>query len=236
MKKVGIILAVLLSLTAKAQSELHINMQTDLFSRHYWRGFVFGDTPAIEPQITFSKGPWSLNLWAAYTLNESYSEIDIIPSYSFGDFEVVFFDYYNPVVDGLNRYFDFAPEGNRHSGELALFFNGSKLVPVRLMAGTFLYGDKDPISGRALFSTYLELGVPWSMAGFDAEISIGVTPARGFYFDRFSVVHAGFTLSNLIQLSEQVYIPMRFSFTGNPVQSQAWVIFSAGIGKNSKRN
>ncbi len=234
MRKALFMLLVLVSVAARAQHDLQINMQADLFSRHYWRGFVFGDMPAIEPQVTFSKGKWSLNLWSAYTLNDSYTEIDIIPSYSLGNFEIVFFDYYNPVMGVNNRYFDFTPEGNRHSGELALNYNGSESVPFHFMWGTFLYGDRDTNTGKAMYSTYVEFGYPWSMSGFDAKISMGFTPARGFYSDRFSVVHAGFSLFHRYIITEQIYIPMQLSINGNPADSQVWIIFSAGIGKNSQ--
>lgn len=232
MMKVVIILLTLLTLNAGAQVRSDFQWQADLLSRHYWRGFVFGDMPAIEPQATISKGRFSLNLWAAYALNESYAEIDIIPSFQMGNFELIFFDYYNPVPGEVNRYTDFSDSGNRHSGEVAIKFNGSVHLPLTFLAGTFLYGDSNPATGNAFFSTYLEMGYLRKLGGFDTEVSLGVTPARGYYNDRLSLVHAGIAISNSWLLPKNLSIPVQLSVNGNPARSNIWIILSVGIGKN----
>lgn len=54
-----------------------------LQSRHIWRGNKLGDVVAIEPSFIISGGRFWFNLWAAVTPNNSYSEIDVIPSYRF---------------------------------------------------------------------------------------------------------------------------------------------------------
>ena len=217
-----------------AQKDICVEFQVDLFTRHYWRGFVFGNTPAIEPQVTLTMNRFSFNVWAAQTFNESYSEIDLIPSYSFGNYTLSFLEYYNPVQDEQNRYFDFSKELSRHSGELMLSYNGEGKLPFRWMVTTFLYGDGHPVEGQPLYSTYLEAGKSFTIAGAEAEISLGLTPWESFYAGRFAAVHAGISLSDEIRLGEGKSAPLRLSFNTNPHTRDAWVIFS--IGLNSVRH
>lgn len=226
----------LTAINVLAQKDISLEFQADIFSRHYWRGFVFGNTPAIEPQITLSAGRFSLNLWAAQTINETYSEIDLIPSYSLGNFEISFLDYYNPVQDETNRFFDFSRTMNRHSGELMLTYNGEGKFPLNLMAATFLYGDRHLDTDKHMFSTYVQAGLPFSLAGSDAELSVGLSPWESFYSEQFAVVHAGLSVSDQIKAGEGVTLPYSLSLFANPSTAEAWVIFSFGFNRIRNRN
>jgi hypothetical protein len=229
MKRFLILIFLLISISGFSQKEAGIDFQVDLFTRHYWRGFVFGNTPAIEPQITLSVNRFSFNVWAAQTFNESYSEIDLIPSYSFGNYALSFLEYYNPVQDEENRYFDLSPANSRHSGEFMLSYNGAGKLPFRWMVATFMYGDGHPEEDRHMYSTYIEAGMPFTIAGADAEISVGITPWESFYADRFTMVHAGISVSDNISLGDGKSAPLRLSFMSNPGTREAWVIFSIGL-------
>jgi hypothetical protein len=236
MKRLLTGLFMLAAFNVLAQKDISVEFQADIFSRHYWRGFVFGNTPAIEPQVTLSVNRFSFNLWAAQTINDSYTEIDLIPSYSFGNFTVSFLDYYNPVQDETNRFFDFSREMNRHSGELMLSYNGEGKLPLRLMAATFLYADRHIETERHMYSTYLEAALPFAMAGTEAEFSVGVSPWESFYSERFAMVHAGFTISDHIEAGAGVTLPYRLSLFANPSTSEAWVIFSFGFNRIRNRH
>lgn len=116
-KSLFLILFLLISCKTFSQlqfSEAEIIIQ----SRHVWRGETLGTASAIEPSVTFSASRFSFNIWASVTTNNSYSEIDLIPSYQFNKFQLSLLDYYNPVPEENNQYLNFQEGRNRHSIEL----------------------------------------------------------------------------------------------------------------------
>src|SRR5690606_5154471 len=114
---------------------------------------------------------------------------NIIPSYSFGDFSLTIYDYYNPVNGAYNHYLDFSDSTNRHSTELMGKWEPADL-PLKLMAATFFYNDKNPLTGKAYFSTYLEAGVPFALGPLQAEVSLGMTPFSGYYAPKTALIQA----------------------------------------------
>lgn len=217
-----------------AQEKKSLIFQADLFNRHYWRGFVFGDSPAIEPQITLNSGRFGLNIWAANTFDHTYSEIDLIPSYSAGNYKISLLDYYNPIPGAENRFFDFTEEGNRHSGEIMLNYNGKGKLPLKWMVATFIYGDRHLDTRKHMFSTWMQVGYPFNILGAEAEISCGISPWESYYSKGFSFNHAGFSIQDRIVINQDASVPFRFSLNINPSSSQAWVIFSIGIMKENQ--
>lgn len=235
MKQFILIVFLLVTLYTSAQENRNVEFQVDLFNRHYWRGFVLGDSPAIEPQITLNLNRFSFNIWAAHTFNDSYSEIDLIPSFTAGNYELSFLEYFNPQPGLENRFFDFSKNGNRHSGEIMVAYNGEGKIPFRWMAATFLYGDQHQETDNHMFSTYVEIGYPFTLTGSDAEISLGLSPWESFYSDRFALVHAGFSVEDQINIGQGASISLKFSLFANPSTSEAWVIFSIGLIKVTNR-
>jgi hypothetical protein len=235
MKQFILVIFLMVTLHISAQENRNVEFQVDLFNRHYWRGFVLGNSPAIEPQVTFSFNRFSFNLWAAQTFNDSYSEIDLIPSYTAGNYEISFLEYYNPLPGIENRFFNFSKDENRHSGEIMVAYNGEGKIPFRWMAATFLYGDRHQITDKHMFSTYIEIGYPFTIAGAEADISLGLSPWESFYSDRLALIHAGFSIEDQITVGQGASIPLKFSLFANPSTSEAWVIFSIGLIKETNR-
>ena len=111
-------------------------------SRHIWRGTKLGTAPAIEPSVTFSKGHFSLNAWASITTNNSYSEIDLIPAWQFGELSVTVLDYYNPVVGEENQFFNFQEGHNRHSLELTIDNYSGEKHRLKWLVGAFYWATR----------------------------------------------------------------------------------------------
>lgn len=227
----GIVFAVLLLVfrLSIAQGTQKIVFQADVLNRHYWRGFVFGNTPAIEPQVTLHLSDFSFNIWAAHTLDNSYSEIDLIPAFNVGNYRISLLEYYNPVPGTENRFFDFSKEGNRHSGEVMVSYNGNGNIPFRWMVATFVYGDRHLDSGKHMFSTYIQAGLPFEFAGAEIEFTAGMTPWDSYYAPELKMIHAGVTIADRMDTGLGSWVPMRFSLFANPATSEAWVIFSIGL-------
>jgi hypothetical protein len=207
-----------------------------VLSRHYWRGQKLGDAPSIEPSVTFAANRFKFNVWGAVTTNNSYSELDLVPSYQFHPFKITLYDYYNPVPGESNSYFNFSDSLNRHSIELTLDNYAIEKQRFKWMVGTFLYGDKNKETGNPYFSTYLELKYQFHLFSIKTEPVLGFTPFEGYYADQFAVINTGVSFAKELDFDVPVKFPVKLSVLSNPYSKQTFVIFAAGIAFYSNKN
>jgi hypothetical protein len=225
-----VFLMLFLSFSITSYSQFRFSEAEIIFqSRHVWRGDKLGTAPAIEPSVTFSGGRFSFNVWAAVTTNNSYSEVDLIPSYQFKELSVTLLDYYNPVAGKSNSYLNFQDSLNRHSVELTVDNYSVENRRLKWMIGTFLLGDQNKETGNPYFSTYLEVKYPFTVFTIETEPFIGLTPFPGYYADRFAIINTGLSFSKEIDLKLPFTIPLKLSFISNPYTKQSFVIFAGGI-------
>lgn len=206
-------------------SEFEVLLQ----SRHIWRGEKLGTAPALEPSLTVSAGRFSLNCWASLTPNNSYSEIDLTPSFQTGSFQLSLLDYYNPVPGEDNQFLNFSEGMNRHSVELTIDNYAVDKRRLKWLIGTFFLGDRNEETGNPYFSTYAEISYPFTVLGIEIEPFTGLTPFRGYYAGKLAVVNSGLTFSKELELKLPFSIPLSLSFVTNPYAKQSFVIFAGGI-------
>ena len=218
-----------LKVSAQENKQWKVDFRTDLYSRHLWRGDQLGDAPAIEPEISLTKGNFGFSVWAATTFDNSYSEIDLILNYQVLPFlNISFYDYFNPVPDAQNQFWKFKGDEMRHSLELTADLEKDDF-PLTLLAGVFLYGDKDSISSGERFSTYIEPAYNFKIAGKDFRLFTGFTPFSGYYAGKFAFVNAGITFSESFAVSTQLEMPVEITFCTNPSTNQSWFVVGVGI-------
>ena len=198
-------------------------------SRHVWRGTQLGKAFAVEPSLTFSSNRFSFNFWVALTPDNSYSEVDLVPSYQFNHFKLSLFDYYNPVQGENNQYLNFKEGKSRHSLELTLDNFSVEKMRLKWMIGTFLAGDRNQITEKSLYSTYLEIRYPFTIWLIDVESFAGITPFRGYYADKFAVIHTGISLGKEFDLKLPFKVPLNLSYIFNPYTRNNFIIFSLGV-------
>lgn len=201
----------------------------EVCSRHIWRGDMLGTAPAFEPSATLGSGHFSFNLWASVTPNNSYSEIDLVPSWQFRNFQLTIFDYYNPVPGEQNRYLQFWKKEGRHSLEVVADNYSVEAQRFKWFAGTFLAGDRNENTGNAFFSTYFELKYPFAVWGIGAEPVVGLTPFRGYYASRAAVVNSGIALGKELTLGPTATLPFSVAYVYNPYKNKSYLTFSVGI-------
>ena len=200
-----------------------------VLSRHVWRGEQLGNDIAIEPSVTLESGRFSFNVWAALTPNNSYSEVDLIPSVAFKHFSVTLLNYYNPDPEESNQYFNLKKGESRHSLELSFDNYSIDEHRFKWMVGTFLLGDKSEDTGKPLFSTYMEFMYPFTLKEINVEPFTRITTHRGLYADNFALVNTGINLGKEIELKSPFTIPLSLSFISNPYAGSNYIVFSAGI-------
>lgn len=230
MKRFLTIVMLLSGLFAGAQNESGVDVEADLYSSYYWRGASLYNTPGITADLTFYHQSLSLNAWAFASVDGLYSEVDLTPSWSFGNFTLYASDFYYQEYGKESNYFDFSKENSNHSAELGLEYEAGKL-PVNLTLATFIFGDNDA-SGKANYSTYFQVGYPFSIAGLDAQVELGITPMAGYYADGFALVHLALGLSHSIELPGEATLPLNLSFNINPDRKEALFVIGIGLAKS----
>ena len=107
--------------TEKEQRAPTINFGADLMSRFVWRGIDFGNSPAVQPNLSFSWKGLNIGAWGSYAFAKhsievndttivdagTYAETDLYFSYTYQWFTLMVFDYF--TINGLNP-----NDGNRY--------------------------------------------------------------------------------------------------------------------------
>lgn len=212
---ISFILSIAAFHVARAEHAVSLSGGINLASKQYWRGVVYSNAPVVQPEISLNAGRFTLTFWGSQAVDFNYSEINIIPTYSMGDVSLTIYDYYNPVKGAYNHYLDFSDSTNRHSTELLAAWEPAQL-PLKILAATFFYNDKNPLSGKPNFSTYIEAGVPFVLGAINAEISLGMTPFCGYYAASAALIQARAELSRVFLFKHGCSLPVSLSFNANP--------------------
>jgi hypothetical protein len=230
-----------------------VNLGADLVSRYVWRGIDFGNSPAIQPNLSFSWKGFNIGAWGSFAfsgnhiqVNDStildagtYAEADLFVSYTYEWFTLMVFDYF--TMNGLNpnegnRYFDYANATTGHTLEGCLSFEGPENFPLQIMASTLFYGaDKDQDSTGVYglgsgnnYSTYFELAYNFHLnkLGVDMKPFIGGIPfGSSWYGPSAGVTNLGLTAKKEIPVTAKYSLPVQVSLITNPQAQSVFFIF-----------
>lgn len=214
---------------------LKIDFSANFQSRHIWRGTLTCDAWNVQPTVNFSNKNFLVGAWGAYTVNNSYAEIDLYIAYSVGNFTIALLDYFCPNENQrFNRLFDFNKLTTQHTFDLTLSFEGTRKFPIKFMASTLLWGDDiNPTTGNNYFSTYLETGFYWernSSQKFD--FFVGATPFKGYYAKSFNIVSLGASINQYISVSDDLTIPIFGKLIVNPYTENIFLVFGLTLRVN----
>jgi len=270
MRQTGKILFLLVFLsvvTAQAQQEMvrkeiqtnlkeggiHLNIGADLVSRYVWRGYDYGNSPAVQPNLNFSWEGLAFGAWGSYaftdhsvqvndTLTEhrgNYSEIDLYLSYTYRWFTIMVYD--NFAMDGLNpnkgnRYFDWNTKTTGHTLEAILSFDGTEKVPLQVLFSLFFYGEdktkgEDGLYGsgnKNNYSTYFELAYTFDISpiGVELEPFIGGTSSGGSWYGPYGgIINVGLFARKDIRITQSYSLPVEIALITNPQSQSAFLVF-----------
>ena len=124
---------------------VQFNLGADLVSRYIWRGKDYGNSPAIQPNISFSFAGLKIGAWGSYGViyrenTGNYSEFDPYISYTWKWFTIGVTDYFYPngiTPNNNNRYFNYNSKTTGHTFEGSLTFTGPKNSHCRYMPERF---------------------------------------------------------------------------------------------------
>lgn len=190
MKKIlGILLlAVSLCQPILAQDSPEASLQVDLVSRYMWRGQQLSGA-ALQPNVEVSWKGIYVGAWGSMPFDNSESdEIDLNIGYRspFG-VNIGVTDYWNSGIAFKDIYMGYKKQQTAHQFEGNI---GYECKYGSLQAYTYFWGNDYKLTGKQAFSTYIELAVPFRLAGIDWTAMAGVVPFESGYYMQWTDEYA----------------------------------------------
>ncbi len=206
--KKGLFCAVLIAGVMPGSVSAQVGVGVDIMSRYVWRGADFGNSPSIQPEITYSYRGLEIGSWAAVatTGNPDGYEVDWFASYTFGtgagDLSLYLTDYTFPVPEA-GGYFS----SESHFLEAGVGISDIAGLPLDLFAGMFLTNDDDN-------SVYLEMAYNLEMISFH----VGMTPGESAMYGTSgpAVINTGISAGKSVKISESFELGLSTSIILNP--------------------
>jgi hypothetical protein len=217
---------------AQDEKKSNFDLGSDFVNRYVWRGTDFGNSPSIQPYLSYSIAGFEIGAWGSFSTNgANMQEVDLYASYTFlkDMFSIGVTDYFFPNADtAWNHYFNYKDGTTGHVFEASVSFNGTEKVPVYFNAFYNFYGaDADN-------SVYLELGYSNSIRNIvDYSVFCGASIGEGIYVidgaDGINVVNLGLTLSKDIRITEKWSLPVFASLVTNPQAQNIFFVFGFSL-------
>ncbi len=209
---------------AAAQEGFRADVGADFVSGYICRGQDYGGV-SIQPSLTVSYNGVSLNAWGSVGFDgRDNKELDWTLKYEIGQLDIYITDYW--ISGGENRYFDFRPELTPHVLEAGIGydFGFASLSWSTMFAGA----DYNPENGSRVYSSYINLAVPFSLGGLNWSAEIGATPwTTGYYAksDGFSVCVIALGACKQIKIGNAFSLPASVKLLFNPTTDRAYLTF-----------
>jgi len=238
--------------TEKDNGAATINFGADLMSRYVWRGIDYGNSPAIQPNLSFSWKGLNIGAWGSYAfsghqvhvndstvVDETYAETALYISYTYKWFTLMVFDFFVPNAIDPNegsRYFDFNNATTGHTFEGSLSFAGPDKFPLQAFISTLFYGaDKNRDSlgiygqgSKNNFSTYFELAYKINLKKIGVELKpfIGGIPFGSSWYGPYAgVTNLGLTAKKAVPVTSLYSLPVQVSVITNPQIQSIFFVF-----------
>lgn len=189
-----------------------VSLGADFFNRYVWRGYDFGDSFSIQPDLSVSAGGFTLGTWGSYSISAdgaSANEHDIYASYSIalpgsGSVDFAVTDYYFPNTPGVDCEDPAKASFERYqvecvspiiiseeseSSNWSNFDDEDGAHYIELM-GSVTLPESFPLTLAAAFmvhndpddSIYLEASIPFSVSDVDLGFTLGVVAGESDFY------------------------------------------------------
>ncbi len=229
-----------------------LNLGADLVSRYIWRGRDYGNSPSVQPNVSFSVAGFKIGAWGSYGLAQStkkindstlvnmghYAEMDLYICYTYKWFTLQVTDFFFPnplnANDG-NKYYNYENATTGHTLEGCLMFAGPDKFPLQLTVSTLFYGadkNKDSVGvygagTKNNYSTYIEAAYIFKLKkiGVDLKPFVGGIPfGSSWYGDYAGIVNCGLTASKTISITDKFSLPLYVSAITNPQAESVFLV------------
>ncbi len=194
----------------------------DLVSRYIWRGKDFGNSPAIQPGLTYTWNDFSIGAWGSLTINDNiFQEQDLFVSYTLFDvftFGVTDYFFPNDTISD-NKYFHYKKEETGHTFELNVKIHDIADIAAYIAFNYNFYG------ADTANSSYLELGYKSKLKDIEFDAFMGFALDKGIYGNSFGVVYLGLTGYKNIKITEEFSLPVFSRLIFNPQAENIHLVF-----------
>lgn len=204
----------------------------DLVSSYIWRGTDCGGV-SIQPAATVSWRGLSFGAWGSAGFDgDDTKELDLSLGYAVKGFSVGITDYwFSKNSDGdASRYFLYR-QGNplsTHMYEAAVGYD----FGFASITWNTVFGGRDGLTdtGHRAYSSYCEVGVPFTVRGFDCAATVGVVPYGTSLYGthKFACTNVSLSVARTLKLSTAFSLPLTVTLTANPQAEK--MFFTAGVG------
>ena len=226
-KMILLVMGLVAGATTYAQDKIETTVAADVVSSYIWRGQDCGNV-SLQPTLGIGYKGFSLSAWGSVGLSDptDTKEFDLTASYSVGGFNIGITDYwFNAGLDPDNRYFMYNAHSTNHvfEGNIGYDFGFASLQWYTNFAGN----DGVNKDGKRAYSSYVELAVPFSLAGVDWTATAGAVPfATSFYGTTgFAVTNLSVRATKDIKVTDSFSIPIFGQVVGNPCSQNAYLVF-----------
>lgn len=217
--------AVFASTTAVSAQEFSLG--ADIVSRYVWRGMDQASGASFQPSLGFSWGDFSIGAWGSTSIaNLEAKEVDLSIGYSHGGFSATFTDYFWAGESASYGYYN-----DDHYFELALGYSFEK-VPLSISWATMLFGGETAelnADGDRMFSTYINLGYEFELAGVSFAPAIGINPWESQFSDEFDIMDITLTASKELKITESFTLPIFSQLIISPACDKTYLVFGLSL-------
>ena len=210
----------------------------DLQTKYVWRGMEMlsqNSSPVIFPSLNYTWGGLLVYAMGGYSLNGSYTEVDLGISYSWKGFTIGVNDYYYPTIDtNEDNYFKGVNTG--HWLEVTLAYAPEK-VPIWITTSNFFYGADKYVDEngkeKQAYSSYIEIGTYYDFLD-NNRVSLAVGSALNKscyngYAKNFSICNIEGKYTYNVKVKDDWSLPLSVSYIYNPGFDKSFINFTANI-------
>ena len=232
---------------AGAQKRVEGSVSADIISHYMWRGQDRGGF-SVQPTMSASWQGLSLGVLGSTGFSsDDTKEINVNLGYERWGVNIGVTDYWETGIDENNRYLFFKEEECGHQLEGNI---GYTCKYFSLQAYTIFWGRDRKWNGDRAYSTYVELGVPFSLGGVEWNLRGGFTPfesagtrtqrqEEGYYFsgkydydfyyaEGFACVEAALRATKTLDIGFSK-MPVFAELNVNPYLQTAQMVFGVTI-------
>ena len=190
-----------------------LNIGSAIFNRYVWRGTDFGNSAAIQPYLSYTKGPLEIGAWSSWSINGAAggNENDLYISYSYKSFSFTLTDYFFPGYTG-DDLIDKLGKNGGHTFEASA---GADFAGFSVLAAVNAAGN-DPNNSK-----YIELGYNiLSKNNLNSSIFLGAGDYIYSVDNSFTIVNVGISVSKDILTGAYII---------NPDQKTSFLTFSISL-------
>ncbi|MDD4032440.1 MAG: hypothetical protein PHS48_04250 [Bacteroidales bacterium] len=214
-----------------SRTPITVNGSVDLVSRYIWRGLEIGQAPSIQPDLSISRGAFTLGSWGAYRMSgPGILETDFYISGEFGFITVALWDYWTFEEGRELNFFTFHEPSTSHLLEVQVTTSGGDRLPFNLLGSYFFYGA-DPTR-----SLYLELQFDHQVRETSILAFAGAQAKGTYYGPKPGLVNVGCRVSRPIRITEHFSLPLSLSVIVNPLIGSTYLVAGCSFSFSGDRS